>query len=67
MAEYKLDRNSFKMQKAEEAGQNFGYWKQKTYLDRLNAACYLNSVAFNYDLNNPPKLERSYFLMRKRK
>ena len=31
---------------------------------RLRAATYLNSVAFGYDLDNPPWLDRTAFAMR---
>jgi hypothetical protein len=30
----------------------------ETPLDRLNASQELNAAAFNYDLANPPKMER---------
>ncbi len=67
MIEFKLDRTAFKMQKAEDAGNNYAYWKSKSYAERLIAAFYLNSVAFNFDINNPPKMDKSYYRMCKRK
>lgn len=36
-----------------------------TARQRLEAAAYLNSVAYNYDINNPPKMDRTVFSMRK--
>lgn len=66
MEKYKLDRTAFKIQTFEEAADTSEYWKNKTYAERLEAADYLNSVAFNYDINNPPRLDRSFFSMRKR-
>ncbi len=32
---------------------------------RLRAAVYLNSVAYGYDLNSPPRLDRTAFSSRK--
>jgi hypothetical protein len=33
-------------------------------VERLRAAAYLNSVAYGYDLQNPPKLDRTAFSTR---
>lgn len=41
------------------------YWAKTTPKQRLEAAFYLNSVAFNFDINNPPKMDRTVFSMRK--
>ena len=61
MKPYKLDRTAFKAQTAEEASHQYGYWKTKTLAERLRAAFYLNSVAYNFDINNPPRLDRNFF------
>ena len=63
MKPYKLDRNAFKAQTVQEAAHNYGYWKSQTREERLKAAFYLNSVAFNFDISNPPRLDKSYFQM----
>ncbi|MFT7481861.1 MAG: hypothetical protein ACI8WW_000791 [Oceanospirillaceae bacterium] len=41
------------------------YWATKTMRERLEAAFYLNSVAYNFDINNLPKMDRTVFSMRK--
>lgn len=56
-----LDRTAFKHQTFEEADKQLAYWKSKTVEERLAAAMYLNSIAYNFDINNPPKMDRSYF------
>ena len=66
MKKYRIDRTYFKMQTAEEASNNYAYWKSLSYKERLKAAYYLNSVAFNFDINNPPKLDKNSFQIRKR-
>lgn len=64
---YKLDRTSFKHQTAKEASYNYYYWKNQSYDERLRASNYLNSVAFNFDIDNPPRLDRNMYSERKRK
>lgn len=58
---YKLDRTAFKMQKTEEEGLEYSYWKTQPNEDRLRVANYLNSLAFNFDINNPPKMDKTVF------
>ncbi|MCX6187954.1 MAG: hypothetical protein NTU43_13360, partial [Bacteroidetes bacterium] len=60
-----LDRSAFKKQSLKEADDNLAYWQNKTYEERLAAAFYLNSVAYNFDINNPPRMDKSVFSMRK--
>ena len=64
---YRLDKNSFKIHTAEEASSHAAYWKKQTVEERLRAAMYLNSVAFNYDINNPPRMDKTLYSERKRK
>lgn len=61
----KLDRTAFRMGKHEELSNDFKYWQSKSLAERLRAAHYLNSVAFQFDIENPPRLERTIFSMRK--
>jgi len=64
---YRLDRNAFKMHKFEEAANHVDYWLSKTETERLKAAAYLNSVAYNYPSDNPPRLDKTLFHTRSRK
>ena len=64
MKPYKLDRFAFKMQTAEEAANNYNYWITKSPEERLKAAFYLNSIAYNFDINNPPRMDKSFFQVR---
>ena len=63
----KLDRTAFKHQTLDEASHNLEYWKKQSYKKRLEAANYLNSVAYNFDVKNPPRVDRTYFKIRQRK
>ncbi len=62
---YRLDRTQFKMQSFQEADMQQEYWKKQSSVERLQAAYYLISVAFNFNLNNPPRLDRTAFSMKK--
>lgn len=66
MAFNRLDRNAFKAQTAEEASNHSSYYKHLSWQERLVIANYLNSIAFNYPENNPPKLDRTKFAARAR-
>lgn len=61
---FRLDRTKFQMQTFEEADFNVHEVKQSP-TECLRDACYLISVAYNFDLSNPPRLDRTVFSMRK--
>lgn len=64
---YKLDRTAFSARNASEP-VNYGNEHQKlTWQERLKIHRYLNSVAFEYDINNPPRMDKTAFSMRSRK
>ena len=62
---FRLDKTKFSMGKVEEQNQ-IAYWKDKSPTERLDAACYLISVAFDFDTKHPPKVDRTKFSCRKR-
>ena len=64
MASYKLDRTAFKAQTAEQAANHSNYYKFLTWQERLRIANYLNSIAFNYPENEPPKMDKTLFSAR---
>ena len=61
----KLDRTYFKMGSHKESGDNRKFWASQTMEARLKAAFYLNSVAYSFDINFPPKMDRTIFKARK--
>ena len=61
MPVYKLDRNQFKPQTMAEASVHKAYYQKLNWQERLAIATYLNSVAFNYDPEFPPRLDRTRF------
>ncbi len=66
MSSYRLDRTAFKAQTAEEASNHAAYYRTLTWQERLRIANYLNSVAYNYPENEPPRMDRTVFKMRSR-
>lgn len=46
------------MQSYSEASNNFKYWTSKTRKERLEAAYYLNSVAYNFPIDDPPRMDK---------
>ena len=65
--EYRLDRNYFWAGKAEDQPSDALYYKTLTPEERLKIAFYLNSVAYNFDINNPPRMDKTVFSIEKRK
>lgn len=61
MNSFRLDRTAFKAQTMKEAASHASEYKKLSWQDRLKVAAYLNSVAYNFDLNNPPHMDRTKF------
>ncbi len=49
----------------EQTAQYHARHQPATPAERLLAAAYLNSVAYGYDLDNPPQLDRTAFATRR--
>lgn len=67
MSSYRLDKTAFKAQTAAEASNHAAYYRKLTWQERLRIANYLNSIAYNYPENEPPKLDRTVFKAKARK
>ena len=61
MDRFKLDRTVFKGQTQQEASNHAAIYKNLSWQERLKIAGYLNSVAYNFDINNPPRMDRTKF------
>jgi hypothetical protein len=63
--QYRLDRTAFSMGSHQETeAKSQVYWQEQSMKERLKAAMYLNSVAYGFDVENPPKIDRTIFCMR---
>jgi outer membrane protease len=62
MNSYRLDRTAFKAQTVDEATKaDAAYSKTLTWQERLKISNYLNSVAYGYSENDPPRLDKTIF------
>lgn len=61
MPDYRLDRSAFKAQTAAEAADHSSYYKQLTWQERLRVSAYLTSKAYNYPVDNPPRMDKTAF------
>jgi len=61
----RLDRIAYYAGIREEIEQYHTRCQPVTYADRLRVAAYLNSIAFNYNPLNPPRLDRTVFSARR--
>lgn len=66
MSTYRLDRTAFKAQTLEEAADHASRYKKLTWQERLRISSYLNSVAYNYPENSPPRMDKNKFEARTR-
>ncbi len=66
MSTYRLDRTMFKAQTAAEAADHSLFYKKVSWQERLRIAFYLNSVAYNYPENTPPRIDKTKFKARAR-
>jgi hypothetical protein len=62
---YRLDKSAFRIHTFEEASNNKEYWLSKSPSERWHAAWYLICSAYDLDPENPPRLDRSVFSMRR--
>ncbi len=66
MSEFRLDRTAFKAQTAAEAADHKQYYQNLTVKERLRIAHYLNSIAYNFPIDNPPQMDKTKFSVRSR-
>ena len=63
---FKFDKTAFAKVSFKEADHQKNYWLSKTPTERIQAAIYLQSIAYNFDPSNPPKMDKQFFYKRKR-
>jgi hypothetical protein len=65
MSREEIAHLSFKNRTNEESGRLKAYFHSVTWQERLRIANYLNSIAYNYPEDQPPKMDRTVFRMTK--
>lgn len=61
MQAFRLNRTAFKAQTAAGAANHAVYYKKLSWQERLRITAFLNSLAYNYPLNNPPRIDKTIF------
>lgn len=62
---YRMDKTAFSIHTFEEADNAMRDYSNHTFRERLHIYWYLTSLAYKFDLNNPPKMDKTVFSMRK--
>jgi hypothetical protein len=55
-----LDRTSFAAMNSMEADREMHNYKDLSLREIFEIVNYLNSVAYNYPVNNPPKMDKNF-------
>jgi hypothetical protein len=61
MSNFKMNRTAYKPQTMAEAANHSEFYKKMTWQERLSVTTFLNSIAFRFDINNPPRMNRNFF------
>jgi hypothetical protein len=59
--EFRLDRTAFAALSFEDADKSISRFEDHTWQERLQVANRLIAIAYNFPLNNPPKMDKTVF------
>lgn len=62
---YSLDKTAFHEMTVQEADHHYGYWKNKSMKERMDAACYLINQFYGTTSQTP--VDKTVFTKRKHK
>ncbi len=60
-----MDKTASRIRTFEEADDGMRDCNNHTFRERLHIYWYLTSIAYKFDLNNPPRMDKTVFRMRK--
>tara|TARA_R110002020_G_scaffold400760_1_gene611090 strand:+ start:556 stop:771 length:216 start_codon:yes stop_codon:yes gene_type:complete len=63
---FRLDRTVFQARNASEQVNYGKEYRNLSWQKRLQIHRYLNSIAFGYDLDSPPKMDKTKFSVKSR-
>ena len=58
---YRLDKTVFQAMTVEEADDYQRNYRKYNWKERLKISFYLTSIAYKFDINNPPKMDKTVF------
>lgn len=62
---YRMDKTAFKVQTFEEADDAMQDYSSYSMQERLRIYWYLTSIAYKFDLDNPPRMDKTVFQIKK--
>ena len=60
-----MDKTAFKVQTFEEADDAMRDYSKYSIHERLRIYWYLTSIAYKFDLDNPPRMDKTVFRIKK--
>ncbi len=64
---YRMDKTAFKVKTFEEADDVMRDYSSYSMQERLRIYWYLTSIAYKFDLDNPPRMDKTVFRIKKSK
>ena len=62
---YRMDKTAFKVQTFEEADDAMRDYSNYSIQERLRIYWYFTSIAYKFDLDNPPRMDKTVFRIKK--
>lgn len=59
--DFRLDKTKFAAMTFDEADKAINDYRDYTWQERLEIAYHLNSIAFNFSKDNPPRMDKNVF------
>jgi hypothetical protein len=63
---YRLDKTAFQAMCVEEADDYMRNYKSYNWKERLMVSFYLTSLAYGFNMDNPPSMDKTLFTIEKR-
>lgn len=62
---YKLDKTVFQAMTVKEADDYMRDYRKYNWKERVQISFYLTSLAYGFDINNPPRMDKTIFYIAK--
>lgn len=62
---YRVDKTAFQAMTVQESDDYMRIYRNNGWKERLKTSFYLTSLAYSFDINNPPKMGKTFFLASK--
>jgi hypothetical protein len=62
---YRMDKTAFKLHTVEEADDAMRDYTDHSPQQRLEIAYYLTSIAYKFDMEHPPRMDKTAFRIKK--